>query len=168
MIAGQAVDPEIRARRKVHQMYRTIHFVSPALGVYCLMKVVRSSPFRFTLFSTLLGLAATPVFALDIWTREPIDGPGLWADGLNWSNGFPPNGTAAGNEEGRIDNNGTALVDDTQTDPFTGLTGEIKTGSLTLGSQPGASGNLIMSSGRFILQNTDLRIGGNPVVAIGG
>jgi hypothetical protein len=136
------------------------------------MKSVRSSRVRFgiTAISSLLALAVQPLYALDNWIRTPLDGTGLWTDGLNWSNGLPPNGTATpgGNEEGRIDNNGIALVDDSQIDPFSGIMGDIVTGSLTLGSQPGASGNFLMTSGKFTLRNTDLRIGGNPVTAIGG
>src|SRR5882762_6364510 len=70
-----------------------------------LMKSVRSSRVRFgiTAISSLLALAVQPLHALDNWIRTPLDGTGLWTDGLNWSNGLPPNGTPAGNEEGRID-----------------------------------------------------------------
>ena len=114
-------------------------------------------------FAALLALAAQPAFAQNFWTNP---GSGTWTDGFNWSNSVPPNGP--GNEEGRINNGGTATIDELQVDPFTGLTGQITTGSLTLGDRPGNSGNLLMTSGQFLLKNTDLRIGGNPVTAIGG
>lgn len=119
-------------------------------------------PALFTALAALLTMAAPPGLALDNWINPAT---GLWTDNASWSNVLPPNGPA--NEEGRIDNGGTATIDSTQTDPFTSITGEITTGSLTLGSQPGATGHLSMSSGTFILKNTDFRIGGNPVTAIG-
>ncbi|MEO7299252.1 MAG: hypothetical protein ABI042_11830 [Verrucomicrobiota bacterium] len=112
----------------------------------------------------LFTLATQTASALEQWVRLPADGPGLWTDGANWDLNFPP----FSNEEGRIDNGGTAVIDVTQTDPNTGVAGEILTGSVTLGSQPGASGNLFMTNGVLYIQNTDVRIGGNPVVAIGG
>ncbi len=126
--------------------------------------VFRPVPLTFAV--ALMGFAAKPAAALDTWTRSPDNGAGLWVDGLNWSNAIAPNGP--GNEEARIDNDGLAVVDDAQVDPFTGFTGQIVTGSITLGSQPGARGSLLMASGTFTLKNTDFRIGGNPVVAIGG
>ena len=113
--------------------------------------------------AALLVLAAQPAFAQNFWTNP---GSGTWTDGFNWSNSVPPNGP--GNEEGRINNGGTATIDALQVDPFTGLTGQITTGSLTLGDRPGNSGNFLMASGQFFVKNTDLRIGGNPVTAIGG
>src|SRR4051794_20099656 len=87
-------------------------------GKTCPMKS-RSSHVRFgiTIAPPLPALAANPPFALDTWTRLPADGFGLWTDGTNWTNGLPPNGP--GNEEGRIDNGGTAVVDISQYDPFT-------------------------------------------------
>lgn len=126
-----------------------------------------SSRLRFILAtaSSLLVFGAQSASALQTWSRPPGNGSGIWTDGANWDFGAPPNGP--GNEEGRIDNDGLAIVDETQIDPFTGFLGQITTGSLTLGSQPGASGNLLMTGGTFTLKNTDMRIGGNPVVNIG-
>ncbi|MEP6662128.1 MAG: hypothetical protein ABJC04_00565 [Verrucomicrobiota bacterium] len=119
---------------------------------------------RITGLALLFTLATQTASALEQWVRLPANGPGLWTDGANWDLGSQP----ASNEEGRIDNGGTAVIDVTQTDAFTSVLGEITTGSVTLGSQPGASGNLFMTNGVLFVANTDFRIGGNPVVAIGG
>src|SRR5947207_11027201 len=92
------------------------------------------------LLTAIIALACNKSFALANWTNVA---PSIWTEGTNWDTAIAPNGP--NNEDGRIDNGGTAINDDPQTDPWTFSTVEIRTGSLTLGSKTNASGTFLMN-----------------------
>lgn len=107
------------------------------------------------------GIVALAVFALSA-SQVPgadffWDGiTGNWNDPVNWSTDIAP----GSNDAGRINNGGTALIDETG--------GPVTTGFVILADAPGTSGNLRMSGATTRLTTGfDIRIGGNAAASGG-
>jgi len=98
---------------------------------------------------SLLGLASNATAVTNYWVNSAT---GNWNEPTNWLSGAIPGAS----DDARINNGGTALIDDAQT---------VNTGFAVMADTNGTSGRLQMTGGRLV-SNFDIRIGGNA--ATGG
>jgi hypothetical protein len=106
----------------------------------------------------IVALAVFVVSAAPVWGADFFwDGTtGNWNDPLNWSTDIAPGSSDAG----RINNGGTALIDETG--------GAVTTGFVILADAPSTSGNLRMTGATSRLTTAfDIRIGGNAATTGG-
>jgi hypothetical protein len=113
---------------------------------------MRPSPTLVASAAALLVLLVTPVQAVTVLWTNP--GTGIWNDPANWNSNSIP--TAS--DEGRINNGGTAVIDDTQV---------VTTLFAIVADVTGTTGTLRMTGGR-LETGSDIRIGGNGGAATGG